>query len=538
MIQRRTQLPAYWEEAFVIDEADLEHISNLFLEDETPLSTEELALAIVKRRTRQEELALERLLSRGTLYQPKQAFEVGQEIVFPVLGFTVGRVVARRPGNNPEYGSFEVVTVDFEGGRRQREFAASLNIAHRLNAEGAEGSAEGGAAQEGLLPAEELYDRYGHSVGEKLEARLAALPDFVRLAGKWFLRSLLADVNPGHLNIAEAILDMNGGGPLPSEALLRDLDLPAEINHNLQVFSLNYALQRDERFDEVGPTGEVLWFLRRLEPAEVIDAPRQLVPNLEAYDAGHLTADELALVRELDDEWEPPVEGEGTAERARPAEASFVLTFPHRRAGTLPLSRTLAPIFPTARIAPRVRFTLIDGQTGERYPAWVVRPQRYACGLAPMYQKYEIPAGATLTVRPGDEPGTVVFEHGARRPKREWVRVAGLTDGAVTFEMQKRLISVGYDEQTIMWVDDPASFDPLWPRGREQGRALTRVVDNLFLELAKLNAQSTVHAKTLYGAVNLMRRSTAGPILAVLHANPAYVTVGGNYWRYDESRAA
>ena len=163
MIQRRTQLPAYWEEAFVIDEADLEHISNLFLEDETPLSTEELVLAIVKRRTRQEELALERLLSKGTLYQPKHAFEVGQEIVFPVLGFTVGRVVARRPGNNPEHGAFEVVTVDFEGGKRQREFAASLSIPHRLNAEGTEGPGEGGTVQEGLLPAESQPESAGVS---------------------------------------------------------------------------------------------------------------------------------------------------------------------------------------------------------------------------------------------------------------------------------------------------------------------------------------------------------------------------------------
>jgi len=167
-----------------------------------------------------------------------------------------------------------------------------------------------------------------------------------------------------------------------------------------------------------------------------------------------------------------------------------------------------------------------------------VRGDRYAYGLAGMYAKYEIPAGAVLTVRPGDEPGTVVLDHGARRPKREWVRVVSLADGHVTFEMQKRLISVEYDEQAILWVDDLALLDTLWQPTRDYARSLSRALDEVFPELAKLNAQSTVHAKTLYHATNLVRRTAAGPILLALRANPAYVTVGGHYWRFDESRAA
>ena len=61
--------------------------------------------------------------------------------------------------------------------------------------------------------------------------------------------------------------------------------------------------------------------------------------------------------------------------------------------------------------------------------------------------------------------------------------------------------------------------------------------DDVMITLAKLNAQSTVHLKTLYGGVNLLRRSTAGPIIAVLRGDPSYSTVGGHYWRFDESRA-
>ena len=57
----------------------------------------------------------------------------------------------------------------------------------------------------------------------------------------------------------------------------------AEVNRALQIFSLNYALFNDERFDEVGPAGEVLWFLNRLEPAEVISTPAVV----EVRAAGH-----------------------------------------------------------------------------------------------------------------------------------------------------------------------------------------------------------------------------------------------------------
>jgi len=45
-----------------------------------------------------------------------------------------------------------------------------------------------------------------------------------------------------------------------------------------------------------------------------------------------------------------------------------------------------------------------------------------------------------------------------------------------------------------------------------------------------------VHAKTIYSAVNLLRRCPPGPILAELSARLAFVSVGGGYWRFDESR--
>ncbi len=36
---------------------------------------------------------------------------------------------------------------------------------------------------------------------------------------------------------------------------------------------MDLALQEDARFDEVGPAGQVLWYLKRLEPEEARETP-------------------------------------------------------------------------------------------------------------------------------------------------------------------------------------------------------------------------------------------------------------------------
>ena len=47
-------------------------------------------------------------------------------------------------------------------------------------------------------------------------------------------------------------------------------------NDKLMEFSLNYELQEDPRFDEVGTTGVIAWFLKKLEPQSVLETPLYL----------------------------------------------------------------------------------------------------------------------------------------------------------------------------------------------------------------------------------------------------------------------
>ena len=519
LIQRKTQNPAYWGEEFTITPDDLQNLSTVLVEDELPRSAEDLGRALILDRCRQEEALIERAMSRGTPYQPKRGYKVGEQVVFPALGFRAAEVVGVRPGHNPEYGSFQVIRAKFEEGG-EREFASELETDHPLNDE-AQTSVAGGVEQHA---ADELATLYSPQVGAMLAKHLESESDFVRLAGKWFRRDLLVEVHVGHLNLAEAVLDMAGGGPLPTEDLLGDLELPEEITPQLRVFSLNYALQEDERFDEVGPAGEVLWFLRRMEPERVQSIPVRLQYQPLEYDPALLTSEMLALEQELDDEW---------SNLGSPAEIkdplTVILTYPHWRSGTLPLSSQLARVFPTGRTR-RIRFSLIDGESGAEMPAWVVREGHYIYGLGEWYRENDVPPGAYLELARGEKPGTAVIQRRGRRPRREWVRVALPIEGQLTFEVRKQLIACEYDELMIVAEEDPAAMDIVWARAHKQELSLNRLITEIFPELAKLSPQGTVHAATLYSAVNVAMRTPPGPLLAELVVSDAYAPVGDNYW--------
>jgi len=514
VIQRATQSPDYWTQKFTVQTDDLDYLLNLFLDDELPRTADELALELVRYRCQREEAALSRELIKGILYQPKDSYSPGQQIVFPALQFAVGKVLAVRNGVNPEIGPFKVMRVEMGDGRT-RDFAAEYPVPHHLNIDSHL------AQEQSLLSPEEIFSRHSKLVVEQLAHKLEQTPDLVSIAGKWFPRGLIPDMNVGHLNLAEAVLDMNGGGPLPTESLLKDIGLPSQINRPLQTFSLNYALYKDERFDEVGPAGEVMWFLRRLEPPEVLYQPPRLIAVDVPYDRSRLDPPLLRIEREIDDELSNiPAPDEAIDE------LTFVLTYPHRRVGTLPLSPRIAKLFPTGR-TPRIRFMFEDARTGQRWPGWVVREHRYAFGLDTWYEANEVPAGAYVEIRRSREPGVIEIDLQGRRPKREWVRVAQVKDRRITFEMLKKQIACDYDEQMILAVDRPAEFDEAWLRA--ENRSLRDWIGDIFPELAKLSPQGTVHAKTLYTAVNAVRRIAPGPLFAEWSVHPAVRMVGDGY---------
>ncbi|PWH17808.1 MAG: hypothetical protein DDG59_07370 [Anaerolineae bacterium] len=513
----------YWEQ-FELRDQDIEFLYNYLLENETPLTTAELLSVLVEERIRQEKVAQELERSQGCeLYFPKERYQEGQRLVFPHLGWRKGTVVAVRPGRNPDLGPFEVIKVQFDQGET-RQFAAGLEQ-HVLNQP---------------LPVEEeepqfdkqvILETYGDLLSQRLIEGLRDHSDFVQIAAKWFPRALLVDINIGHLNLAEAVLDMAGGGPLPTVKLLEQIELQSNVNPKLLEFSMDYALQEDDRFDEVGAAGEVLWYLKRLEPAAVLEPPLHLKYSGIEEDRSLFTEDMLRLEASLQDELSPPPQ-----RLTKVDEAQISLIYPHWREGTLPLSAQTRLLFPTAYEAPRIRFTIVDGETDERFPAWVVRTHGYVYGLKEWYEKRGLMPGSFVKVQRGKKAGEVILTRLARRSGREWVRTVLVgSDGGIVFAMLKHNVTAQFDERMAIMVPDVEGVDEAWEKTLREHTPFEKIVVSMLRELSKLNPQGHAHASELYAAVNLLRRCPPGPLLSLLNSRPWFVHVGDQHYRYTES---
>lgn len=516
----------YWQ-TFTLETEDEEFIYQYLLEVETPLTSEELLRVLVEERIRREVEALEKQrIAGGQIYLPKEKFDVGQKLVFPALGWQKGKVLATRPGNNPDVAAFEVISVMLENGE-EHEFASGYEE-HLLN-----------------KPAEIIYDDevmnisyvvdvYHDELIKSIEAGLEHNADFVKIAGRWFPLALLMDINIGHLNLAEAVLDMSGGGPMITKDILEQVEIKTNENEKLVEFSFDFALEQDERFDEVGPAGEILWYLRRLEPDEVRETPIYLRYTPIEYDRSLLTPDMLALEKQLDDEQSLSLPAPDS--KNIPDEVEVRLIYPHLQAGTLPLSARVRPIFPSAYEAPRVRFILRDGENGDEFPGWVVLKERYVYGLKDWFAERGLGPGSIVRVFAGDKPGEVIVQAGARRSSRDWMRTVLVgSDGGIVFAMLRQIVEAEYDERMAIAVPDMDNLEKIWHRPARQQPQLERVVVDMVRELTKLNPQGHVHASELYAAVNLVKRCPPGPIMALLASRPWFGHVGDLHFRFDDS---
>lgn len=510
----------YWTD-LQITQQDVEFLHNHLFEHETPLTVRELVTVFVNERIRVERLTTQqRREAGGKPYFPRESYQVGDDLVFPALNWKHGKVTAVRAGTNPEIESFDVLTVDLGNGA-ERLFAAGL-ANHSLNEQSATAEEEG-------FNAEEILHAHGNSLERKVEAAFRADDELVRIAGRWFPRALLLDVNVGHLNLAEAVLDMAGGEPLPTAALLKDVALPEGVNPKLAEFSLNFALQEDTRFDEVGPAGEVLWCLRRLEPAEVREVPLYLRYSPIEYDRAALTPQMLDLEAQLDDELSE-VEAPSSAEVK---EATVALIYPHLQAGTLPLSARVRSLFPTAYESPRVRVTLVDGRTKQKMPGWVVREYGYVFGLREWYKTNELMAGSLVRIRRGEQPGEVIVEAKTYRSTKDWVRTVIVgADGGMVFALLKQPVSAEFNDRMAFAIPSMEAVDQLWLQ--DHRRPFEKLVADMIREMSKLTPQGHVHAQELYSAVNIVRRVPPAPLFALLGSRPEFTHIGDLYFRLSE----
>ncbi len=510
----------YWK-TLQITSQDVEVLHTHLFEIETPLTAGDLALIFIEARVKSErEARTKERQADGKTFLPRDKFNVGDDLVFPALNWKKGQVTATRQGVNPEAGEFDVITVALADGSEKLLAAGLAN--HILNEE------RGTTVEAENLNVESILRENGIEIEKKLEAAFSEDQGLVKIAGRWFPRGLLVDVNEGHLNLAEAALDMAQGEPQPTSALLKVIDFPAGINPKLAEFSLNYALQNDNRFDEVGPLGEVLWCLRRLEPDGVRNVPVTLQYSKIEHDRSALEEAMLKLETQLDDE----LSEIDDFERKEVKEVTISLIYPHLRAGTLPLSARTRLLFPTALESPRVRFTFVDGKSGLKMPAWAVLEHGYVFGLRNWYKNLQLIPGSLVSVRRGQKPGEVILEARTQHSSKDWVRtlIVG-ADGGLVFAMLKQAITAEFNDRMAIYVPDFKALDPLWTKNR----SFEDLVVSVMREMTKLTPQGHVHAQELYAAVNLVRRVPPAPLFALLASQPRFIHVGDLHFRLEEA---
>jgi len=237
--------PEYWIEDYRPSSADLDMLYEYVVDTGRPFTINALAAQLVRHHVRQ---ALDRRrvskAAGSAVYQPSDRYEVKQPVVFPALDGASGVVEAVRPGNNPDYGPYEVVQVRI--GSVAREFAAGLTWQHAL------------VAVDLDVDPEAVAVRYDAVVAPQLGAMLGADRDWLRFGDRWILKALLPKLNTGHLNLAEAII-MLAGEPLPAPQILQELDLDNSVPLETRALALDAALVGDERFRNVGSPDMPLW---------------------------------------------------------------------------------------------------------------------------------------------------------------------------------------------------------------------------------------------------------------------------------------
>ncbi len=524
-------LPArHWAYSFSIGADDIESITNLLLERETPLSSVELATDIIKAREDHKRQEFAQLYLDAKVYRPCERYEPGERLTFSQLNYATARVVKLREGKSTDLRALTIAAVEFEdsNGRpesRLAEYVIDYDQEHPLN----DADANRHPSQlTGDYTVDDILNDDDTDIVEQVDDALERNADLVRLAGTWFVRELMLDVDIGHLHLAEAVLDINEGGPLRPEAILEQIGGLGSAPLPLQVFSLNYYMNQDERFDEVGPAGRVLWHLTSQLPRLVREVPTILEYQPIAYDRALLSREMKQLEYDLDDEHSPV-----TSPRPE-EEVSLTLIYPHRRVGTLPINSETKYVFPAAK-TPRIAITIVDALDKKEYPCWVVHEFKYVVGLAPIFQKHHLPVGAYVYLTPTADRSRIEIEFDTYRPRTEWIPVVERSDrDLLRCTTAKRAIGADYDEMIIVGVTNLPDVDQLGKDLHAKGASLAQLLVHLVRELSKENPQGTVHAKILYSTLNILRRCPPGPMFAALANVPEFEDVGGNYWKLSE----
>ncbi len=512
----------YWAN-LEITSSDLQQLANHLFEKEEPLNIDGLLQMLIDHRLKEREAERKlKLEDAGEVYLPSAAYEVGTKIRFPEYDWKQANVISNRPGENVAIGNFTVTEVEFEDGAH-RSFATNMPD-HPLNTKVYK------TIEDDVEDPAVIQNMFAPALRTKLRKALEKQSELIRIADTWFPRSLLIDISKGYLNLAEAILDSHEGGPLGIEPLMKELELNSEPeSKKLLEFSLNYALQEDPRFDEVGTTGEISWFLKRLEPESVLEPPVYIRSNSAAPLTDQIDEESYKLLYDLDDELS--FTNDEIDEVDRVDSVTITLTYPHWRSGSLPVTPNSNRVLPSALESENIKISFIDKQTQQPISAWVVRPHNYVVGLRQWYEQQNLIPGSNIEISATKRPGIMHISAEKKRSNKEWIKTVLIgADGGLVFALLRQPIYAGFNERMAIAIPDQDGLDKIWQDRKGRNIPIKSDVFRMMNELSKLNSQHHVHFIDLYAAMNVIRRTPPMELLEALASNPEIVHVGDHYY--------
>ena len=187
-------LPAkHWAHSFSISAEDIDYITNLLLEKETPLSSTELAIAIVRQRLEEKRAEIKAQYEGTTVYRPANSYAIGDRLLFSTMDYATATITDIRDGLPTDDNGFKVASVQFDKARynlpnRQREFAIEYTTEHPLNDEDVE--LHPANLDENYTP-EQIINDPNTTIMQQVDKALTKNKDLVRISGTWFVRDLM-----------------------------------------------------------------------------------------------------------------------------------------------------------------------------------------------------------------------------------------------------------------------------------------------------------------------------------------------------------
>ena len=548
----------YWREQFQVTEDDVDFLHDLIGQENSPRNIDNLVYHLVLRRCglspRDDPLLslLAELPIEVDIYQPLNDYRLGQEVFFANLNCErtfgpnlecawwkegephcrrIGTVIGKLPKAPVASSSFlqGAMQVRFAQCGREKAFACDLDprdpYARSIQITPKLTSIQG-------LGVAIIHD-FGKHIKDKLVPALECDPRFTRFGDEWFLTQLKSqEVERLVEEASEQLLRI----PAPVEAAdVLDAVLDQVAKTSTTVFEVNRAIERTGKFRKVGKRDKARWVPDTVIWPPPPGKPKQMrIPPVRSeiqIGTRQLPRDLQQVLDTIEDELQEPV---GAYRRV--SQVEFAITVSHRFHGTLPLTQRTRGIFPPGDADAPVTF--IDARSNEHISGGFSPKDKYAWGLAEWYDNYGIPAGGKIRLERTEVEGEIKIDYVPNREGKTYrIRVVSYDQrtGQLTAKTRKHTPLCEVDPDLLMHgtiFEDPKAME------KEATMSIFDVLCRVFPILA--SDGESIHYKTLFSAVNYIRRCSPYTVFTELSLRPCFRRdpSRAGYWFFDEQAAS